>query len=228
MQHPEHSKVVVRGALIVILSLLIVGVALWTLWTFEVHRVQTLAQQTATSSANLPIGGFLMSGDPAPDFTLVDQFGHAVSLSSLRGREVVLAFIDSRCKDVCPLTAQIMYDARARLEAASASQVQLVAVNANPTATSVADVRAWSTAHGMLYQWSFLTGSAQQLESVYQQYHVLVQVGANGQVVHDAATFIIDAQGRERLSYWTMSSNNQTDLGNEISGLQAGMQQWLP
>lgn len=228
MQHPEHSKVVVRGALIVILSLLIVGVALWTLWTFEVHRVQTLAQQTATSSANLPIGGFLMSGDPAPDFTLVDQFGHAVSLSSLRGREVVLAFIDSRCKDVCPLTAQIMYDARARLEAASASQVQLVAVNANPTATNVADVRAWSTAHGMLHQWSFLTGSAQQLESVYQQYHVLVQVGANGQVVHDAATFIIDAQGRERLSYWTMSSNNQTDLGNEISGLQAGMQQWLP
>jgi cytochrome oxidase Cu insertion factor (SCO1/SenC/PrrC family) len=169
-----------------------------------------------------------MSGDLAPGFTLIDQFGQSVTLSSLHGREVVLAFIDSRCKDVCPLTAQIMYSARSRLKAPAASQVALVAINANPTATSVTEVQAWSIAHGMLHQWLFLTGTAQQLESIYHQYHVYVQVGANGQDVHDSITFIIDAQGHERLSFWTLNSKNPSDLGDEISGLEAGMQQWLP
>ena len=58
-----------------------------------------------TNPANYPIGGFPMSGDLAPDFTLIDQFGHPVTLSSLQGHEVVLAFIDSRCKTLCPLTS---------------------------------------------------------------------------------------------------------------------------
>ena len=121
-----------------------------------------------------------------------------------------------------------MYAARARLKASAASQVALVAVNANPTATSVAEVQAWSISHGMLHQWSFLTGTAKQLESIYHLYHVYVQVGSNGQDVHDSITFIIDAQGRERLSFWTLPSKNQSDLGDEISGLEAGMQQWPP
>jgi cytochrome oxidase Cu insertion factor (SCO1/SenC/PrrC family) len=169
-----------------------------------------------------------MSGDLAPDFTLTDQFGQPVTLSSLRGREVVLAFIDSRCKDVCPLTAQIMYDARSRLKTSEASQVQLVAINANPTATSVAVVQAWSIAHGMLHQWVFLTGGATQLESLSHLYHVYVQVDSSGQDIHDPITFIIDAQGHERLSFETMASTSKADLGDEVSGLEAGMQQWLP
>jgi len=40
------------------------------------------------------------------------------------------------------LTAQIMYDVRACLKAEAASKVRLVAVKANPTATSVAEVQA--------------------------------------------------------------------------------------
>src|SRR5947199_5720061 len=35
---------------------------------------------------------FSTDGDLAPDFKLTDQFGHSVTLSSLRGHEVVLAF----------------------------------------------------------------------------------------------------------------------------------------
>src|SRR5206468_10544440 len=125
---------------------------------FTTSRNQTATQ--STNPANYPIGGFPMTGNLAPDFTLTDQFGHPITLSSLRGHEVVLAFIDARCKTLCPLTAQIMYNAKAQLASSAASQVQLVAVNANPSATSVATVQAWSIAHGMLHQWLFLTGTA--------------------------------------------------------------------
>jgi cytochrome oxidase Cu insertion factor (SCO1/SenC/PrrC family) len=224
MRHLDDMQKVTRFAFLAIVAFMIVSV---TAWALLAHRGQ-LTTQPAASATNEASGGFLLAGNPAPDFTLVDQFGHSVTLSSLRGREVVLAFIDSRCKDVCPLTAQIMYDARARLKASEASQVELVAVNANPTATSVAEVQAWSIKHGMLHQWTFLTGTARQLESVYRLYHVYVQVDSSGQVVHDSVRFIIDAQGRSRPSFWTLNSQSQSSLGDEISGLEAGMQQWLP
>jgi len=79
----------------------------------------------------------------------------------------------------------------------------------------------------MLHQWSFLSGTTKQLESVYHRCHVYVQVDSSRQDMHDSVTFIIDAQRRVRLSFWTLNSRRQSDLGDEISGLGAGMQQWL-
>jgi cytochrome oxidase Cu insertion factor (SCO1/SenC/PrrC family) len=182
----------------------------------------------STNPANYPIAGFPMTGNLAPDFTLTDQFGHPVTLSSLRGHEVALAFIDARCKTLCPLTAQIMYDARVQLGSSAASRVDLVAVNANPTATSVPEVQSWSINHGMLHQWSFLTGTAQQLQSVYHVYNVYVQVSSNDLVEHDPIIFIIDTQGHERLYFETLDSNSQPDIKSQEIGLEAGMKQWLP
>lgn len=44
----------------------------------------------------------------APSFTLVDQFGRKVSLSAFRGRVVIMAFVDSQCTTICPLTTASM------------------------------------------------------------------------------------------------------------------------
>ena len=41
----------------------------------------------------------------APDFQLLDRNGASVALSNFLGNMVVLTFLDSRCTDVCPLTA---------------------------------------------------------------------------------------------------------------------------
>ena len=54
----------------------------------------------------------------APDFTLSDQFGKQVSLSSFRGKVVVLAFNDSECTTICPLTTSAMVQAKAMLGSA--------------------------------------------------------------------------------------------------------------
>ena len=212
------------AALIVSSALVMMAGTAWGIRLLMLRNQTTVQPQPADTA----IGGFPMTGDPAPGFNLIDQFGHSVTLSSLRGREVVLAFIDSRCKTLCPLTAEIMYDAKARLGPSAGSQVVLVAINANPTATSIPVVQAWSINHGMLHQWLFLTGTAQQLQSVYHLYHVYAQVNSSGQDVHDPATFIIDANGRERLYYETLDSNSKTDLSSEEIGLEAGMRQWLP
>ena len=226
MQHADGLQKLTRTAFLATIALVIMTATVWGIRLFALSHNQAVTQ--STNPATYAIGGFPMTGKLAPDFTLTDQFGHSVTLSSLRGHEVVLAFIDSRCKTLCPLTANIMYDAKVRLGASAVSQVALVAVNANPTATSVVAVQAWSIAHGLLHQWLFLTGTAQQLWPVYHSYHVYVQVNSGGLVAHDAATFIIDAKGRERLYFETLDSNDKTDLNDQVIGLEAGMRQWLP
>ncbi|TMF42125.1 MAG: SCO family protein [Chloroflexi bacterium] len=223
MRHSSGIQKLALAGLIATSALVVVAAMVLGIRLLTMHRNQASVPPTTDA-----VGGFPMNGNLAPDFNLVDQFGHSVTLSSMRGREVVLAFIDSRCKTLCPLTAEIMYNAKKQLGSSTASQVVLVAINANPVANSVAAVQSWSINHGMLHQWLFLTGTAQQLQSVYHQYGLYDQVTSDGQVTHDPAMYIIDASGRERLFFETFDSNTASDLSSEEIGLEAGMRQWLP
>jgi cytochrome oxidase Cu insertion factor (SCO1/SenC/PrrC family) len=228
MRQTDGIQKLARAALIATSALVIIAAIIWGIQRLAASRSITQAAAPQPNPSNIAIGGFPMSGNPAPDFQLTDQFGKPFRLSSLRGHEVVLAFIDARCTTLCPLTAQIMYYAKTQLDAAAASQIDLVAVNANPTATSVTAVQSWSIQHGMLHQWEFVTGTPQQLNAVYHLYNVYVQVSSNNAVEHDPITFIIDATGHERLYYETLDSNAQADIKSQEIGLEDGMKQWLP
>jgi cytochrome oxidase Cu insertion factor (SCO1/SenC/PrrC family) len=175
----------------------------------------------AEMNPNLDLGSSL-GAQPAPDIKLVNQFGQPMSLSQFRGKVVMLSFEDSECTTVCPLTTQSMLEAKQLLGAAG-SQVQLLGVDANPIATSVADVLAYSRAHDMVNQWDFLTGSSAQLKSVWSAYHIAVQI-EKGQIDHTPALFVIDQSGREQKLYLTQmaySSVGQSAevLADEVSSL---------
>src|SRR5260370_36362978 len=135
MRHLDGMHKLALAALIATSALVILAGTAWGIRLFTMSRNQTTTP--STNPANYAIGGFPMTGSPAPDFTLTDQFGHSVTLSSLRGHEVVLAFIDSRCNTLCPLIAEIMYDARGARGASLARPIDLVAVHATPPAATV-------------------------------------------------------------------------------------------
>ncbi len=141
------------------------------------------------------------SNRPAPDFTLTNQFGQRTSLDQYRGKAVLLAFVDSKCTTLCPLTTASMLDAVHELGSAR-KRVKLLGVDANPEAIRVADVRDYSAAHGMLYRWSFLTGTPAELARVWKSYGVAVKT-VHGQVGHDAIIYVVDPQGRERSAFGT-------------------------
>ena len=169
--------------------------------------------------------GSSLGGVRAPDFRLVNQFGQQMALSQFRGKVVVLAFVDSQCTTICPLTTASMVAARQLLGAAG-SQVQLLGVDANPQATSVADVMAYSRAHAMVNQWDFLTGSLRQLRAAWRGFHIAAQV-ERGMIDHTPALFVIDAHGRERTVYLTQmnyASITQAAqvLAQRVSGLLPG------
>ena len=182
------------------------------------------ASSAAEMNPNLDLGSSL-GALPSPDIKLVNQFGQPMSLSQFRGKVVMLSFEDSECTTVCPLTTQSMLEAKQMLGAAG-DQVQLLGVDANPTATSVSDVLAYSRAHGMVNQWDFLTGSLAQLKAVWGAYHIAVQI-EKGQIDHTPALFVIDQRGREQKLYLTQmaySSVGQSAevLADELSSLLPG------
>ena len=128
----------------------------------------------AMDNPNLDLGSSL-GNKPAPDFRLRNQFGQPMSLSQFRGKVVMLAFEDSECTTICPLTTQSMLEAKQLLGPAG-SQVQLLGVDANPDAISTADVLSYSRTHGLVNQWNFLTGSLAELRATWAKYGIAVQI----------------------------------------------------
>src|SRR5580698_42751 len=124
--------------------------------------------------------GTSLGGAAAPDFRLTNQFGQQISLSAFRGKVVILAFTDSECTTVCPLTTQSMLAAKDLL-GKDGDRVQLLGIDANPAATKTSDVMAYSRSHGMVNQWDFLTGTLSELKAVWKRYDIYVQI-TKGQV----------------------------------------------
>ncbi len=136
----------------------------------------------------------------APGFRLTDQQGRAVSLASLRGKVVLLTFLDPVCTSDCPLIAQEFREAD-QLLGASSRGVELVAIVANPVYHTMAYTRAFDRQEGLagLPNWKYLSGPLPALKQVWHDYYFTAQVvPAGGMVLHSDVAYVIDAAGRTR------------------------------
>ena len=134
---------------------------------------------------------------PAPDFTLTDQHGRPVSLSGLRGKVVLLTFLDPVCVTDCPLIAQEFREA-GRLLGADSRRVELVAVNLNPIYSQLDYIRAFDHAEGLdaVPSWYFLTSDQARLRQVWRAYGVASQVLQAGAMLgHSDVAFVVDQRG---------------------------------
>jgi cytochrome oxidase Cu insertion factor (SCO1/SenC/PrrC family) len=137
--------------------------------------------------------------DQAPGFTLTDQAGRTMQLSALRGKVVVLEFMDPHCTDICPIVSQEFVDAYHKLGPA-ARNVAFIAVNVNQYHASVAAMAAYSRqeALNIIPSWHFFTGPTPALKTVWRDYHIAVEApNPDADIVHTSALYFIDAQGRE-------------------------------
>jgi cytochrome oxidase Cu insertion factor (SCO1/SenC/PrrC family)/thiol-disulfide isomerase/thioredoxin len=163
--------------------------------------------------------GSALSGRPAPNFTLSDQFGRPVSLRSFRGKVTLLDFNDSECTTICPLTTTAMLDAK-RMLGPAAKQVQLLGVDANPKATAIDDVLSYTQLHGLTGKWQFLTGSLAQLRHVWHAYGIQASI-QRGLISHTPALYVIDRQGRLRRLYMTQQSYSAVGQFGQILAREA-------
>jgi cytochrome oxidase Cu insertion factor (SCO1/SenC/PrrC family) len=151
-----------------------------------------IAQAIAGSYATLDL--------PAPAFRLTDQHGASVSLAGLRGKVVLLTFLDPVCTSDCPLIAQEFRQAD-RVLGRQSRHVELVAIVANPLYRELAYTRAFDRQESLtgLPNWRYLTGPVAQLSRAWRAYGVGVGVvPAGGMVAHPDIAFVISARGRIR------------------------------
>lgn len=142
----------------------------------------------------------------APDFALTDEHGRPVSLAGLRGRRVIVTFVDPHCTTFCPRESIVLNDALKRFGAADRPAV--VAVSVDPRTTSEAVLRKEARRFKWLPQWRWATGSAEQLRAVWGSYHIEV-VPTPGDIAHTEAAYLVDASGGERALYlWPFTADD--------------------
>ncbi len=147
-----------------------------------------------------------LGSQAAPDFTLIDgASGTPVTLSGLRGNVVALAFLYTRCPDVCPLTAEQFRQVQQQL-GADADRVRFVAVSVDPEGDTPARVRDFSASHRLERDWHFLIGPRSVLTPVWSAYGVRSEPDPRGLGVgHTDAIYLIDRRGRARVLLHTDS-----------------------
>src|SRR3954447_18089104 len=133
----------------------------------SVHRTSS-APQPASPFAGHPVIG----GARETDFTLQDSHGTRIRLSAQRGRVVILTFLYTQCRDVCPLIATNLQGTLDDL-GADRARVRVVAVSVDPENDTPSAVRAFVRAHRLGREFHYLLGTRPELAPVWQAYNVL-------------------------------------------------------
>jgi protein SCO1/2 len=141
---------------------------------------------------------------PAPDFTLTDQNGNAFTLSSTRGKVVLLYFGYTSCPDVCPMTLVDLAAVRANLGDA-AREVQVIFVTVDPARDTEQVLKKYVTAFDESFMG--LRGTDDITKSVAGAFGAkykktsLPNSALGYAMDHSAFIYVIDRNGRLRETF---------------------------
>jgi protein SCO1 len=159
-----------------------------------VHRSQGSATQPSPLRAQIT---WTAGAKQAPGLALRDQSGATISLKSLRGRVILLTFLDSKCVRECPIEGHVLSDVFRRMKRTGA--VALV-VSVDPWADTPGSARTFAARAGWSGSWRWLLGDRAALAPVWRAYKIAVK-RTPGDVLHSAALYVIDPSGDLRAGY---------------------------
>jgi protein SCO1/2 len=164
------------------------------------------ASSPSTASAGSPtsipgVGGFdgaaIPPGAPLRDFTLTDEHGARVSLSSYRGKVMILAFPYTTCGDACVVIAEQIRGALDELGKA----VPVLLISADPQADTRARIAQFLARTSLAGRVRYLTGSPAQLRAVWRSLRVVPASAGKAAFDQSASVFLLDRDGRERVIF---------------------------
>lgn len=143
----------------------------------------------------LPIGG---------DFQLTGHDGQPFSLTSLRGKAVLVFFGYSSCPDACPTTLSKLSTVARRL-GDDRARVRTLYISVDP-ARDTPDVLKADLANFSVEALG-LTGTKDQIDAVVKQYAAAYEIvltpesAAKYTISHTTKVYALDAQGRVRTTF---------------------------
>jgi cytochrome oxidase Cu insertion factor (SCO1/SenC/PrrC family) len=191
----------VRVAVAILLGAVVVGVGGGILLR---DRGGTSAAAAAPGASLPPFHGqgtWRRGERAAPDFALRDQSGALVSLRSLRGKPVLLTFLDSQCTTRCPIEGRQLGSVLRRLPAGDRPTIVVVSVDrTGDTPRGIRHALAkWHLAGPWTIHWLNAPSRA-RLAVVWRLYGIQVEPTSND-IVHSLALYLIDRRGDERTAY---------------------------
>lgn len=134
-------------------------------------------------------GSVLTPPWPAPDFTLTDHNGQTFGMRSQRGKVVLLYFGFTNCPHECPLTMAHLKLALEQL-GDSSKEVQVLMVTTDPARDTQQNLKDFLGHFNPTFLG--LTGSPEELQSVWEDYGVTV---VDGGETHSVYLYVIDPKG---------------------------------
>jgi protein SCO1/2 len=154
---------------------------------------------------------------PAPELGIRDQQSHPVSVGELRGRVVAVTFLDSHCRQLCPIAADQLAQVQQAL--GRQSPLSLVVVSVAPGTDTPDSIRSFAAAHGWVGDWHWLAGTQAQLAPVWKAYSVDVKP-APTEILHTAVLYLVDRNGFTRAGF--VSGLKAEVVARDIRILAAG------
>ena len=171
------------------------------IWPDDKQTNALLAAATNTLTQDTTMRGkeaYREIGETAPDFTLLDQAGHAVSMNRFRGKYVVVNFIFTRCPiaTMCPAATMRMMALQKAAREAGFTDLELVSLSLDPEYDTPGVLKNYAAVRGIdTTNFSFLTGPDAAVRQLLAQLGVIREF-ADNTIKHSLATILINPQGR--------------------------------
>ncbi len=140
-------------------------------------------------------GGTPPPGLRAPAFELRSYRGGIVRLRDLRGKVVLVTFLDTKCTEKCPIFASQIAAALRLLPSSARRQVVALAISVDPGVDSPASVRHFLRRRHALGRLDFLLGSAKELRPIWRAFHIVPAADTGNADIHSADARIFDRRG---------------------------------
>ncbi len=104
------------------------------------------------------------------EFVLIDDKGEYVAMSQFEGQVVVVAFLFTRCPDICPVVSANLAFIAQELGDLHGTSVQIITVTVDPWTDNSSVLGNYADVRGL--SWPHLTGSVEDLEPVWMNFDV--------------------------------------------------------
>ncbi|MFZ1121116.1 MAG: SCO family protein [Candidatus Binataceae bacterium] len=131
--------------------------------------------------------------DGLPKVNLTDQNGRAISLSSLKGKPALVAFIHTQCEGPCELITAEMKSVARSLGPGFKSEVTMVSITTEPNEDGSRELLAYAKKQGVDADgWVFLTGAPAEIRRLLALYGVAAE---DDDSAHVLELFLLSADG---------------------------------
>lgn len=130
-----------------------------------------------------------------PRFSLRDEQGRTVTSDSLSGKAVLVTFLDTKCREACPIIAEQIRQALAQLGPDDRERTAAVAISVHPEDDTPAAVRAFLRRHRVENVLRYLVGSEAELRPVWDAFQVLPALDSGSSDIHSAPVRVYDRDG---------------------------------